>query len=69
MLTTGSKTSRDFTKKLLHKTTFVSVCRMLPNIENMEKCEALGVKQRDIIAIQGPFSKELNKRYIEQYRV
>ena len=42
---------------------------MLPNIENMEKCDALGVKQRDIIAIQGPFSEELNKALYRQYQV
>lgn len=67
MLTTGSKTLVTFTKQLLGKENLRVVCRMLPNIENMEKCEALGVKQRDIIAIQGPFSKALNKALYAQY--
>jgi len=35
----------------------------------MEKCEALGVAQRDIVAIQGPFSKELNEALFRQYGV
>ncbi|KGR89110.1 precorrin-6x reductase [Ureibacillus massiliensis 4400831 = CIP 108448 = CCUG 49529] len=66
MLTTGSKTLATFTKYLL-KDSIRLVCRMLPNKENMEKCDALGVKQRDIIAIQGPFSKELNTALYRQY--
>lgn len=67
MLTTGSKTLATFTKHLLQKENVRVVCRMLPNGENMEKCEVLGVKQRDIIAIQGPFSKELNHALYKQY--
>ncbi|MCH7321939.1 precorrin-6A reductase [Solibacillus sp. MA9] len=67
MLTTGSKTLATFTEKLLDKEKIRVVCRMLPNKENMEKCDNLGVKQRDIIAIQGPFSKELNTALYKQY--
>lgn len=67
MLTTGSKTLATFTEQLLHNENIRLVCRMLPNKENMEKCDALGIKQRDIIAIQGPFSKALNLALYEQY--
>ncbi|MEK4699514.1 precorrin-6A reductase [Solibacillus sp. FSL R7-0668] len=67
MLTTGSKTLAIFTAKLLGQENIRVVCRMLPNKENMEKCDALGVIQRDIIAIQGPFSKELNTALYKQY--
>ncbi|EKB44768.1 Precorrin-6A reductase [Solibacillus isronensis B3W22] len=67
MLTTGSKTLAVFTEQLLHNENIRLVCRMLPNKENMDKCNTLGVKQRDIIAIQGPFSKELNKALYEQF--
>ncbi len=67
MLTTGSKTLQIFTEQLLGKEAIRLVCRMLPNKENMEKCDALGMKQRDIIAIQGPFSKELNVALYKQY--
>ncbi|MEK4423666.1 precorrin-6A reductase [Solibacillus sp. FSL K6-1523] len=66
MLTTGSKTLATFTKHLLIDSIRL-VCRMLPNKENMEKCDLLGLKQRDIIAIQGPFSKELNTALYRQY--
>lgn len=67
MLTTGSKTLAVFTEHLLDNENIRLVCRMLPNKENMDKCDALGVKQRDIIAIQGPFSKELNKALYKQF--
>lgn len=68
MLTTGSKTLEIFTKYLLRDGIRL-ICRMLPNLENMEKCHRLGVKQKDIIAIQGPFSQILNKALCEQYHV
>lgn len=68
MLTTGSKTLEIFTKYLMRDEIRL-ICRMLPNIENMEKCHRLGIKQKDIIAIQGPFSQILNKALCEQYNV
>ncbi|MFF5995686.1 precorrin-6A reductase [Lysinibacillus sp. KU-BSD001] len=69
MLTTGSKTLATFTKHLLDDECIRLLARMLPNKENMEKCDALGVVQKDIIAIQGPFSKQLNAALYEQYGV
>ena len=69
MLTTGSKTLGIFTKYLLGLENTRVVARMLPRLDNMEKCQALGVEQKDIIAMQGPFSKELNIALIHQYKV
>ncbi|MFJ8260695.1 precorrin-6A reductase [Rummeliibacillus sp. NPDC094406] len=69
MLTTGSKTLGIFTKHLLGLENTRVVARMLPRLDNMEKCQALGVEQKDIIAMQGPFSKELNIALIHQYKV
>ena len=69
MLTTGSKTLATFTKVLQGLENTRVIARMLPRLDNMEKCEALGVAQRDIIAIQGPFSKELNEALFRQYDV
>ncbi|MBS4190789.1 precorrin-6A reductase [Bacillus sp. FJAT-49705] len=68
MLTTGSKTLEIFTKYLMRDEIRL-ICRMLPNIGNMEKCNQLGIKQKDIVAIQGPFSESLNKSLYEQYNV
>lgn len=68
MLTTGSKTLQIFSSRLLGDPSIRLVARMLPLIENMEKCEELGVEQKNIIAMQGPFSRELNKALYVHYQ-
>lgn len=40
--------------------------RVLPSVENLEACEALGIPKRNIIAMQGPFTKELNEAILHQ---
>lgn len=69
MLTTGSKTLQVFTEKLINLPDIRLIARMLPRKDNMEKCEQLGVEQKNIVAIQGPFSKELNAALYKQYGV
>jgi precorrin-6A/cobalt-precorrin-6A reductase len=69
MLTTGSKTLEIFTRKLLDQPDTRVIARMLPRIDNMEKCEKLGFPQKDIVAIQGPFTKEFNLALYNQYGV
>ncbi|APH05066.1 precorrin-6A reductase [Bacillus weihaiensis] len=69
MLTTGSKTLQIFTEKLLSLPNTRVIARMLPRKDNMEKCEALGLPQKDIVAIQGPFTKEFNLALYKQYGV
>ncbi|USK59756.1 precorrin-6A reductase [Peribacillus asahii] len=69
MLTTGSKTLEIFAKELIGLENTRLIARMLPRIDNMEKCAELGVEQKNIVAIQGPFSKELNKALYNQYGV
>ncbi|WP_332690471.1 precorrin-6A reductase [Halalkalibacter lacteus] len=69
MLTTGSKTLQTFTEKLLDQPDIRVIARMLPRKDNMEKCEQLGFPQKDIIAIQGPFTKEFNQALYKQYGV
>lgn len=69
MLTTGSKTLPIFTEKIKGCSNIRLVARMLPRKDNMEKCEALGVVQKNIVAMQGPFSKSLNKALYEHYGV
>lgn len=69
MLTTGSKTLQIFTEKLLGLAEVRLIARMLPRIDNLEKCERLGFPQKNIIAIQGPFSKEFDKALYQQYGV
>ncbi|MDF2681299.1 MAG: precorrin-6x reductase [Brevibacillus sp.] len=69
MLTTGSKTLKIFTDRLLGLPDTTLVARMLPRIDNMQKCEELGLEQKNIVAMQGPFSKELNKALYDHYGV
>jgi precorrin-6A/cobalt-precorrin-6A reductase len=69
MLTTGSKTLQIFTRKLLGDPEIRLIARMLPRVDNMEKCEQLGLPQKNIVAIQGPFSKEFDQALYKQYGV
>ncbi len=43
--------------------------RILPSHQSLEACERLGIPHRNIIAMQGPFSAELNRAIIRQYRI
>lgn len=69
MLTTGSKTLHTFTQKLLNQPDIRLIARMLPRKDNLEKCEQVGFPQKDIVAIQGPFTKEFNRALYNQYGV
>jgi precorrin-6A/cobalt-precorrin-6A reductase len=69
MLTTGSKTLEIFAKRLLNQPECRMTARMLPRKDNMEKCEKLGIAQKDIVAMQGPFSKDLNIALYRHYGV
>jgi precorrin-6A/cobalt-precorrin-6A reductase len=69
MLTTGSKTLHIFAEKLVGLPETTLVARMLPRKDNMVKCEELGVEQKNIVAMQGPFSKELNQALYRHYGV
>lgn len=67
MLTTGGKTLEVFAEELLGDPEIRLTVRLLPCLENMEKCLALGMEQRNIIALQGPFSREMNEALYRQY--
>lgn len=69
MLTTGSKTLKIFADRLLGLPNTTLIARMLPRKDNMEKCEELGIEQKYIVAMQGPFTKELNTALYKQYNV
>lgn len=69
MLTTGSKTLPIFARRLLGLPDTTLIARMLPRKDNMEKCEELGIEQKNIVAMQGPFSKELNAALYRHYGV
>lgn len=43
--------------------------RVLPSVDSIQKCIAMGLKQENIIAMQGTFSKEFNKSLMEEYNI
>ena len=43
--------------------------RILPTREGLAACEQLGIPQRNILALRGPFSRELNEALIRQYQI
>ena len=38
-------------------------------MQSIEACEAAGVPHRNIIAMQGPFTQEMNEATIRQYNI
>lgn len=43
--------------------------RILPKWDMVKRCEDAGILPKNIIAMQGPFSKNMNKAMIEQYDI
>lgn len=43
--------------------------RILPTHEGLSACEAAGIPRRNVIAMRGPFSRELNEALIRQYQI
>ena len=66
LLTTGSKELDCFAVPGLEERCFP---RVLPMVDSLERCLALGFPPRNILCMQGPFSKELNAALIRQYDI
>jgi len=65
LLTTGSKELRAFAALDANRL----YPRVLPSHEGIAACEAAGVPHRNIVAMQGPFSAELNAALIRQFHI
>ena len=65
LLTTGAKELKSFSA--LEPTRLFP--RVLPTHESLAACEAAGIPHRNILAMQGPFSQELNEALIHQFRI
>lgn len=44
------------------------VVRVLPEHRIVQKCQEMGIPPRDIVALQGPFSREFNRALFKAYR-
>ncbi len=67
LLTTGSKELAVYMRRGSLKDRVVA--RILPGVESLKICEGLGLTGRDIIAMQGPFSKDMNLAQIRDYKI
>lgn len=43
--------------------------RVLPTADSIHACEAIGLRHRNIIALQGPFTEEMNAAMVHQYGI
>ena len=67
LLTTGSKELATYCASgRLHDRLYV---RILPGRESLELCMEQGIKGRQILALQGPFSAEMNAAILKQYDI
>ncbi|MCR5409763.1 MAG: precorrin-6A reductase [Lachnospiraceae bacterium] len=67
LLTIGTKELGIYTRRGSLKGRLIA--RVLSGSESIKTCESLGLGGRDIIAMQGPFSKEMNVAQIKDYNV
>ncbi|WP_041587713.1 precorrin-6A reductase [Thermincola potens] len=65
-LTTGSNNLEGFLENEHIKGKRV-VVRVLPDWKVIQKCQNLGLTPKDIVAMQGPFSKEMNRQQFKMY--
>lgn len=65
-LTTGSNKLEIFTQHPLAKGKRI-VVRVLPDHKVVKKCQDLGLRPKEIVAMQGPFSKEMNRLMFKTY--
>lgn len=67
LLTTGSKELVTYCSRPLVKNRLY--VRILPGMESISICTELGIKGKQMIAMQGPFSTEMNEAILHQYEI
>lgn len=65
LLTTGSKTVSEFASLDISRL----YVRVLPTHESLSLCEAAGIPHKQILALQGPFTRRMNEATMEQYNI
>lgn len=66
LLTTGAKTLEIFVTPKLHLRIYA---RILPMVEGLQKAIDLGLGYKQILALQGPFTKDMNLAMLDQYNI
>ncbi len=66
LITTGSKELKEYTAMKNYKERCFARVLSLPQVVNM--CDALGFRGSHLIAMQGPFSKEMNAAMLKQVK-
>ncbi|MBQ0041912.1 MAG: precorrin-6A reductase [Lachnospiraceae bacterium] len=67
LLTTGSKQLAEFTGVAELKDRIMA--RVIPGMESLKLCYDAGLEGRQIIAMQGPFSQQMNEAVIREYNI
>lgn len=65
LLTTGAKELAAFSRLGVQRL----YPRVLPSAESLGACENAGIPHRNVIAMQGPFSTELNVALLRQFKI
>ena len=69
LLTTGAKELHEYCTHINKELLSSTLVRVLPSHESIEACISEGISRSNIIAMQGPFSYELNKAIMSQYNI
>ncbi len=69
LLTTGSKELHDYCAGVTGEVKQRTYVRVLPSEESLAVCREEGIGSDHIIAMQGPFTEELNRAVYVQYRI
>ncbi len=69
LLTTGFKNAEDFSRLLKDGGDYAIIVRILPMPEHISRCIEMGISRKNIIAAQGPFSKEFNIVNIRDFNI
>lgn len=67
LLTTGSKELSVFVEYIDRKERLY--VRVLPGIESLKLCMECGIVGKQILALQGPFTTQMNKAMLQQYEI
>lgn len=67
LLTTGSKELKAFAEEIQEKDRLF--VRVLPSVESLSICQSNGIMGKQVIAMQGPFTEQMNEALLQQYHI